>query len=338
MMGSAARGHPLPYGKVPHKLLNQLLEQFCGGQSPEVLLGPAVGLDAAALRVGNGNILVAATDPITFATDRIGWYAVHVNANDVAVCGACPRWFLATVLLPRCEVPSIEQLFTTMQAAAHSLGVTIIGGHTEITAELPRPIVVGTMLGMAERLVAASGARPGDVLLATKGVPIEGAAVAAREFRAALQHLPEELLHRAQTYLDEPGISVVPEALIAARLGAHALHDVTEGGILTAAWELAEASGCGVEVELPAIPVLPEAALICQALRLDPYRTLGSGCLLIASPPEASWVIQQELTARGIPVAVIGRCVESDRRVWLQGRWEPLVPAERDELARLFEA
>ncbi len=131
------------------------------------------------------------SDPITFATDDIGWYAVQINANDIATTGSTPRWMLATLLLPENQTSPdlVEHIFKQINQAAGALGISLIGGHTEITYDLNRPILMGTLLGEVERskLIVPSGAQPGDQLLLTKGVPIEATALLAREFSISVE-------------------------------------------------------------------------------------------------------------------------------------------------------
>ncbi|MFQ5879926.1 MAG: AIR synthase related protein, partial [Dehalococcoidia bacterium] len=225
-------------GKLLAQLLARLLAQVTT-RDPRVVVGPKLGEDAAVIDVGD-KYLVAKTDPITFATDHIGWYAVHVNANDIAVMGARPAWFLATILLPQ-SVPQLtaEAIFQQILSACEQLDVELVGGHTEVTYGLSRPMVVGAMLGEVakDRLVQSSGAQPGDRLLLTKGIAIEGTAILARELSEPLRQrgVAPDLIQSAQRLIFEPGISVVPEALLAAAGGrVHAMHDPTEGGLATA--------------------------------------------------------------------------------------------------------
>ena len=267
----------LPVGKLPPQLLQRLLSAHVS-DDPRVVVGPQVGEDAAVLDIGD-RYLVATTDPITFATDELGWYALHVNANDLAVRGARPLWFLATVLLPEggATEHGVERLFTELREACAELGVSLIGGHTEVTAGLPRPIVSGCMLGEVEkdRLVTTGGARPGDVLLLTKGVPLEGAAIIARERAAEAERrgVSADVVKRAREFLRNPGISVVPEARAAcAAARVHAMHDPTEGGVATACWELAQAADVGLHVDRERIPVLPRGPRALRGLRPRPAR------------------------------------------------------------------
>jgi len=308
-----------------------------------LLIGPRPGEDAAVID-GGACCLVISTDPITFATDRIGWYAVHVNANDVAVLGARPRWFFASLLLPAGSADAGMAEAITMEIAetCAALGVTLCGGHTEITAGLDRPIVVGQMIGEVarEELVRKDRLAVGDRVLVTHGAAIEGTAILAREKRHALAHLDHATLATAAHLLIAPGISVV-EAVRAA-MGAgrvHAMHDPTEGGIATGLWELAHAGGQGLRVAEDAIPILPETRAVCDALGLDPLRLIASGALLLAVPPGEVPGITAALGALGIPVAEVGEVVPPSEgiRIAKAGGDRPLEPADRDEIARVFE-
>ena len=227
-------GHQgLRVGKLPPNLLERLLAKV-SIEDPRVLVGGRVGEDAAVIDMGD-RVLVAKTDPITFASDLIGWYAVQVNANDVACMGAKPRWFLATILLPEgAEASLAESVFSQVVDACQKLEISLVGGHTEVTHQLQRPMVIGLMLGETERerVVLTSGAQPGDAIILTKGIAIEGTAVLAREAAPALKQrgVTEDALKRARNYLFNPGISVVREALAALdAVPLHSMHDPTEG-------------------------------------------------------------------------------------------------------------
>jgi hydrogenase maturation factor len=330
-------------GKLPAEALARLLAAAeC--DDPRVVVGPSIGEDAAVLRLGE-RLLVAKTDPITFATDVIGWYAVHINANDVATMGARPSWFMATILLPEGAAESLaEQIFEQITSACRSLGVTLVGGHTEITGGLERPIVVGTMLAEAAegQVVTSDGARPGDHLLLTKGIAIEGTAVLAREAAEALraQGVADDTVDRARNYIYDPGISVVEEALLACRTApVHAMHDPTEGGLATAIYELAGAAKVGARIMADKVAVLPETTALCSALGLDPWGLLASGSLLIALAPEDCDKVVAALRKANSPTECIGTVASERQGVIIdrQGRRYPLPRFQRDELARFFE-
>ena len=330
-------------GKLPPELLQRLLTSY-PRTDPRVIVGPAVGEDAAIIDMGD-RYLIAKSDPITFATDAIGYYAVVVNANDIATRGGRPKWFLATLLLPErtTSVALVESIFAQIAEACQAFGITVVGGHTEVTYGLDRPILSGHMLGEVDAagLISTSGAQIGDVLLLTKGICIEGTAIIAREREQELRsaEVPEAIIQRAKNFLYEPGISVVRDAYIAIGAGhIHAMHDPTEGGLAMAVHELATAAQVGIVVESHQIPILEEAVLLCRAYSLDPFGTIASGALLIATPAEEAPHIQQALRINNIACAAIGRIVPPGEGVLLHdgSGLRPVPKFNRDEITKLF--
>lgn len=333
----------LPVGKLRAEMLQAFLEKATV-RDPRVLVGPRIGEDAAVIDLGE-RCLVATTDPITFATDEAAWYAVQVNVNDLAVRGARPRWFLVTLLLPEgaTTVELVETLFRELGEACAEAEVALVGGHTEVTHGLDRPVIVGTMLGLVDRdkLVTTGGARVGDAVVMTKGVPLEGACLLAREREADLlaRGVRAAVIRRAKGLLRAPGISVRPEAEIACEFASvHAMHDVTEGGIATALHELAQASGVGLRIDRDRIVILPEGAAICGALGLDPLGTLASGALLMTLAPADAGIVIHALAREGIDCHFIGQVVPADRGLTLVegATTAPLPVFPQDEVARLF--
>ncbi|MFQ5898321.1 MAG: AIR synthase family protein [Candidatus Methylomirabilia bacterium] len=333
----------LPVGKLRAETLQSFLGKYAP-QDERVVVGPRIGEDAAVIDMGD-RYLLATTDPITFVTEKLGWYALQVNANDLAVRGARPRWFLATLLLPGGSATEtmVEQLFAQLGQACEELGVSLVGGHTEVTAGLDRPLVVGTMLGEIpkDRLITTGGAQVGDMMLLTKGVPVEGTAIIAREREAELlrRGVPAALIERAKELLHRPGISVVPEAMLAAGLApVHAMHDPTEGGVATALWELAVASAVGLRVERQRISVLPEGERLCQEFGLDPLGTIASGALLLTLTPADATLVLHACAREGIPCAFIGQVVPREQGVMLVegSRARPMPTFPQDEITKLF--
>lgn len=327
-------------GKLPMELLSRLLSDI-DVRDPRVVLGARAGEDAALIDMGD-RYLVAKTDPITFATDLIGWYLVQVNSNDLAAMGATPRWLMATLLLPEGTTEEqTEAIFTQLTEACDSLGITLIGGHTEITYELPRPIAMGALLGEVEkdRVVLSSGAQVGDSIVLTQGIAIEGTSILAREAEDALAGVSQEVIGRAKSFLFTPGISVAKAASIACdTTDVHAMHDPTEGGVATALMELATAANVGLTVDEERIPVLPECRAICDALSLEPLGLIASGSLLATLSPTEAERLVIALGQEGIPASVIGSITPKSEGLRLvSGGVERSLPVfERDELARFF--
>jgi hydrogenase expression/formation protein HypE len=333
-----------PLGKLPPEHLGRLLEAHTFSlPGDRVLVRPGVGEDAAVIDMGN-RWLVAKTDPITFATDEIGWYAVHVNANDVAAAGGIPRWFLSTLLLPeaRTDIALVEHIMEQIASACRSLNIVPCGGHTEITYNLDRPIVVGVMLGEIEpgNLVRSNGVQVGDVLLLTKGAAVEGTAIMAREKQRELsERFSLAFLDRCQGFLRHPGISVVREAHIAVETAPiHAMHDPTEGGVATGLWELAVASGVGLDVHAEAISIFDETRQLCQFFELDPLGVIASGALLIALSEADVEPVCRALQDAEISVAPIARAMPASYGLVLHTAdgTTPLPRFDQDEIAHLF--
>jgi hydrogenase expression/formation protein HypE len=328
-------------GKLPPEILQRLLDKI-PSKDPRVLLGPGIGRDAAVIDMGD-TVLVLKTDPVTLTGERMGWYTVNVNANDVAVTGAEPRWFLCTVLLPRTgsDENLVEGLFDEIIDACLALGVAWCGGHTEVTSGLDRPILVGFMAGEAAKdgWLSPDRIRPGDEVLLTKGVAVEGTAIIAREHQARLKAgMDPLLLDRAKKFLLDPGISVVPEARTIRRLcRPHAMHDPTEGGLATGLWEMARAANLGLRIDASAVPFFPETEAVCRILGLDPWGLIASGALLVALEPSDVPQVRSALAKEKIPCASIGRFLEPEEGMVVEtrGTTMPLRPFARDELARI---
>lgn len=341
-----ARSSPLPSGKVPGEILTRFLRGRAPGESEVV--GPGVGLDGAVLDLGghgdrrDGRFLVAASDPITFTADDIGWYAVHVNANDVACMGASPAWFLADVLLAEgTDEEEARKIFEQIDEACGEVGAALVGGHTEVAPGFERTVVVGTMLGVTDRWLAAAGARPGDALLLTKGIALEGTAILGRSAGEEIRgKVDDDVLARARRLLRDPGLSVVPDARTALAAGdVRALHDPTEGGLSGGVHELCEASGTGARIELDAVPVLDETRILAEALGFDPLGLIASGGLLVAAPEHEAATILDALRAAEIRAVRIGSLVEPEEGVVAVdagGGAAPLERFESDELTRIL--
>ncbi|ADT83458.1 AIR synthase family protein [Thermococcus barophilus] len=297
----------LPVGKVPPEKLRDVVFKHLGVRGERVLIKSGIGIDASAIDFGD-SVLVASTDPITGAEKHIGFYAVNINANDVATFGAKPKWFLVSVLLPEnADEKLLKEIMSDIDKSAKSLDIAVIGGHTEVTPGLKKPIVVGTMLGEVkkEKLVHAGNAKPGDAIILTKGAGIEGTAIIASEREDELVGVfGKEFVERAKAFLWK--ISVVKEALIANEIGVNAMHDPTEGGIANGLHEMADASGLGFEVHYERIPIAEETRKICEYFNLDPLSLISSGALLIAAPKENADEIVAALKKENLAASVIG--------------------------------
>lgn len=339
-----ASAQVLGTGKLPGALLDRLIETYRTRPDPDVVVPPGYGRDAAAINVGGSSPIVVKSDPITFATATAATYLVAVNANDIACLGGFPRWISVVLLLPEGEttIGQVEALFADLQTACDDAGIAVIGGHTEITSAVNRPVFVGTMLGTTgvHGLIEPGKARPGDELLLTKWIGIEGTALLARERTAELiEALGEAAVTRAAKLLRLPGISIVRDAqVVLAAGGVTALHDPTEGGIATAIHEIASASHCGAEILHDAVPILPETAAICSHFGIDPWGLLSSGSLLVAVAGKYHRQVQTAAKAAGIAISHIGRLTEPQQGVTMigpTGRTD-LRRFDTDEVARIL--
>jgi hydrogenase expression/formation protein HypE len=323
---------PIPPGKVPGRLLEELLRDAL---ESHVLLGPSLGEDAAAITVPAG-VLVAASDPITLTSTQVGAFAVDVNANDVAVMGVEPCWFLATVLLPvGTEEDLLRELFDGLYHALDRVGAVLVGGHAEVTPAVNQPVVVGQMLGLRQdgRYVRSDGLAPGDVVIQIGAAPIEGAAVLAAMDDPRLDDVDADVLRGARDAAADPGISVVAHALRAAELGATAMHDPTEGGLAAGLHELAAAAGVALEVDDEAVAWFGPGRAVCEAVGADPWATLASGCVLAAFRPQDAGPAIAGLRDAGYVVSPIATAVDGDGVLLADGTG--LAWPSRDEVARL---
>jgi len=299
-------------GKVPAEILQKIVFKHLGTKRSDVVLGPAVGEDAAIVKAGEMT-LVTATDPVTGAEEWLGWLAVNVSANDVATCGVKPRWFSSSILLPEgSDEDLVEIICGQMDKAANQLDMAIIGGHCEATPGLDHPVVVGCSIGVAEsgRYVTSGGARMGNKIIMTKGVGIEGTAILASDRREKLLKVfDERFLNRASDFFTE--ISIVKEALIAFETGGVlAMHDPTEGGVAGGLHELADAAEVGFCIYEEEILISEETKRICAHFEIDPLQLISSGTLLITAKKEKTVEIVAKLSQNGIYAQVIGEITE----------------------------
>lgn len=311
-------GRPLPAGKFPADLLEEYLDSL-SRDDPDVLVGPRLGRDVAAIRPSPATdgctpsappTLAVGADPVTFATDDLGAWAVQVNTNDIATCGASPRWFFATVLHPVGSTPSqVLEVLDGVRRACDEHGITLCGGHTEITDAVVRPIVSGTMLGIAgvRGLLDKGAMREGDVVILTKGVAVEGTALLASELDDHLRGLgmSDDELRSCRDL--RHSIGVTTEAGVAAGFaGVSAMHDVTEGGLAAAVVELSAAGGHAIAMRMDAVPVYALTRRVCDLLEVDPLGLIGSGSLLIVCRPDDEEPLRKALVAAGIEATLVG--------------------------------
>lgn len=304
----------LPDGKVDGAILSKRVFPYLGSVQGEIIVGPNVGIDAAVIDVSNlPGKMVVSQDPITGAGKNAGFHVVNVCANDVASMGAKPMFFLSTIIMSKGTTEEeLEKISKDIERAAKEIGISIVGGHTEISSKVSDLILSGTMIGFTERYVSTSGANEGDDILLTKGAGIEGTAILAEsKYEYLSKSLDEGLLKNAMDMIKE--LSVVKEALIASSLGAVALHDPTEGGVLGGLHEIADASNKGFEFYPDKVNLYPETKLICDILKINPFALISSGALMIVSPKEKTEQIISALLKENIKSAIIGKITKEER-------------------------
>jgi hydrogenase maturation factor len=303
-------------GKVPPEILQKIVFAKLGTSDSDVLLGPKLGEDAAVIRVGE-KVIIAATDPITGSISDVGWLSVIVNANDIATFGIRPRWFLVTILLPTDSTPDqLQQIVKQIDEVCQNLGIAVAGGHSEITEGIDKPIVVGFMVGMTDEgnYVTSSGARPGDSIIITKTIAMEGTSILATEGEEVLaKKIPATTISHAKNLKSQ--LSVVTEGVAAFETGfVTAMHDPTEGGLSNGLHELCDASNVGFEIYSDAIPVDESTLKICSALDVDPMELISSGCMIICCGKENVNEVVNTIRSRGVSPTVIGQIVEDSKR------------------------
>ena len=324
-------------GKISETVLKRSIFKQIHTKRDEVLLGAGVGEDCAAVKLAPGEIFVISTDPITGTVKDVGMLAIQITANDLASSGAEPVGVMLTVLLPEeIEEEDIREMMRQVEEACAHFHIQVMGGHTEVTRAVTQPVISVTGVGKVreDRLVSTAGAKPGQDILVTKWIGIEGTSIIAKEKE-------KELLERfSQAFVDtakgfDQYLSVLPDSRIAVEHGVSAMHDVTEGGIYGALWEVAEASGIGLEIDLKAIPIRQETIEICEYFELNPYYLISSGCMLMAADQGHDLV--RKLEAAGIPAAVIGKATDGKaRRIWNGGEESYLERPKTDELYKIY--
>lgn len=325
-------------GKVSETILKRSIFKQIRTKRDEVLLGAGVGEDCAAVKLEPGEIFVISTDPITGTVKDVGTLAIQVTVNDLASSGAEPVGVMLTVLLPESITEEdIKKMMGQVEEACSKAKIQVMGGHTEITRAVTQPVISVTGVGKAreDRLISTAGAKVGQDILVTKWIGIEGTSIIAKEKE-------EELAKRfSSSFIDtakgfDQYLSVLTEASIAVEFGISAMHDVTEGGIYGALWELAEASQIGLEIDLKAIPIRQETVEICEYFGLNPYYLISSGCMLMAG--DRGHDLVRELKKAGIPAAVIGKAVEGKAKKILSGEEEAFLERPRtDELYQIYK-
>ncbi len=324
-------------GKLSNKILEEIVFKNILHKRPEVLVRPGIGEDCAVIDFED-KVCVMSTDPITGAVKDIGSLSIHITCNDIASSGVEPIGIMMTILAP---VGTREKDFAYVMRdaneAAASVDVEIIGGHSEITDAVNRMVITTTAIGIQDKkdLITSKGAQIGDIVIMTKHAGLEGISIIASDLEEDLHgRVAQETIDTAKSFAKD--ISVVPEGVLAGKIGVSSMHDVTEGGLLGALWELAEASGVGIEIDLDKVPIRKETREICDVLSINPYKLISSGVMVMAVEEGKKQLLLKELSDRGIKASQIGKITEKDRTYIYNGQEKPLEVPGTDELYKVI--
>ena len=302
-------------GKLKESVLKRSVLKQLHKRNDRVLAGPAVGCDYGAIAVAEGEVVVVSTDPVTASAMNQGRTAVLAAANDVAASGAVPQAVSVSLLLPTSiNEEELRDIIKDMEAACEECHMDIINGHTEVTRAVKEPLVTATAVGTAkkEHLVHNKNLCPGMDIVVSKWVGLEGTAILAKEKAGELRtRFPQPFIDKAKIF--EQMMSIIPEAAVAVKSGVSAMHDVSEGGIFGALWELAQCADVGLEIDLKKIPIRQETIEICEFFDINPYKMISGGCLLMAA--EDGNALVRELEKAGIFATVIGKATGNNDRV-----------------------
>lgn len=324
-------------GKLDSDLLKEIVFNHIKHKRKEVLVRPGIGEDCAVLDYGTEECVLS-TDPITAAVNEIGRLAIHISCNDIASAGVEPLGIMLALMLP--EGTTADEISEIMRQAgeeAQKLNVEIIGGHTEITNAVVKPVIVSTAIGRCKKggSVTVGRIKPNDYILMTKTAGIEGTGIIASDFEGRLQGiLSQQEIQTAKEMLGM--VSVVKEGVISGKVGVSGMHDITEGGILGAVWEICEVAGTGAEVFLNKIPVSDITLKICDLFKIDFLKLISSGCMLIIVPPEKKDLLISQLKKEDVPVSEIGKITKEGRYLIKEGIKIEIDPPGSDELYKVL--
>lgn len=323
----------LEIGKIPVEVMKRSIFPYLGTKRKEVLVHSQLGEDSSIIDFGE-YVAVLSTDPITAADKLSGFLSVIISCNDLAACGAEPIGILTTILLPEgTEEQMLKNIMQEIDKASKMIGIEVLGGHTEVTQAVNKPVISTTAIGIARKgkYITSKGAKIGDDVIVTKALGLEGTAILATDYEDLLiKHFGKDFVLKAQSFINE--ISVIEEGLIASQNGANAMHDITEGGVLGATYEISEASGLGIEIYEEKLPFRRETKEICKFFGLNPLKLISSGSMLITA--EDGNRIVKALSEKGIQATIIGKIVKEGRYLITSSGKEKILPPEKDEIYR----
>lgn len=325
-------------GKLPEPMLIRSVLKELGHRRDEILVGPAVGQDCAVIEGQEGEVFVMSSDPITGTVKDIGSHSVYITANDLAASGAEPVGIMMTVLLtPDTKEEELKEIIRGVEKTCKELNMEVMGGHTEITDVVKQPLISLTGIGKMkkEKILTTASVKPGQDIVVTKWIGLEGTSIAAKEREdQLLEKFAPSFVQTAKEF--DRYLSVIPEAKIAGEWGVSAMHDITEGGVFGALWEMGSGSGVGLDIDLKSIPIRQETVEVCEALGLNPYILMSSGSMMIAADDGHGLV--RKLAQAGIPASVVGKATAGKDRILRNGEdTRYLDKPQSDELYKIYQ-
>ena len=330
----------LKVGKLDSDVLQRIVIDKIDFHRPEVKTRAGIGEDCAVIDFGDYECVIS-TDPITAAVNDIGRLAIHISCNDIASNGIQPLGITLAVMLPEgTSIEDVEMIMEQAGEAARNCGVEIIGGHTEVTAAVNQPVIVSTAFGrgLSGASQSARDMKPGDFILMTKTAGLEGTGIIAGDFREQLGAvLTDQELDYASQLLNH--VSVVKEGVIAGNIGTSGMHDVTEGGILGAVWEMCHIAGLGAELWKEEIPVEPVTMKLATHFDINYLRLISSGSMLIMAPADKKEQLMKAISDAGVRISCIGQVKKKEAGIMLLDETgaKAVMPPEADELYKVVK-
>ncbi len=301
-------------GKISESVLTRSVLRKIKTEREEVVCGAGIGVDCAVLSFDDGEESVFATNPVSAPADMVCVYGVNRALNNVAAAGAEPVGILLSAMLPEdLEEKELQNMMAQAEGICSRYHVQIAGGHTEITGAVRQPVLTVTGIGKRKKEdVSGRSVKPGQDVVVSKWLGLDGTVRIAREHRTELlTRYPARMIEEAAGF--EQFFSVIPEAATARKSGVCGIHDVSQGGIFGALWELANGAGVGLEIDLKKLPVRQETIEICEFFNLNPYELSSAGCLLMTA--EDGNALAAALEKEGIPAVVVGKTTDGNDRV-----------------------
>lgn len=325
-------------GKISEVALKRAVFKQLKSRRDEILFGGAIGEDCAAMKLAPGEVSVFSSNPVTGSGKIQGALAIYSAVNNLVCSGAEAVGVMVTVLLPEDFKESrLAELAEQMEEVCKALHIQVMGGHTEVTPAVCEPVFSAVAVGKVKEkeLLHAKCAKADQDIVMSKWIGMEGsvAIVAAKE-KELLERFPKAMIDKIKGML--PNCCVCTEAALAIKSGVSAMHDVSSGGIYGALYELSEAAGVGLEIDLRAIPIKQETVEICEYLGLNPYYLKSGGSMLMVCDHGQELV--RLLDKEGIHAAVIGRTTsENAKAVINEGEVSYLERPKADELLKIRE-